>query len=77
MCRPRAFVFVWERENKYVKCIPGQTLWCVPVFYVFKVVGRLYLHGGGLLLFFLVSWVSMFLFLVLVLSSFCCVVHLV
>ena len=37
----------------YVKCIRGQTLWCVPLFYVFKVVGKRYLHGGGLLLFFL------------------------
>ena len=55
MCRPRAFVFLWERENKYVKCIHGQTLWCVPLFYIFKVVGKRYLHGGGLLLFFLSS----------------------
>ena len=53
MCRPRAFVFLWERENKYVKCIHGQTSWCVPLLYVLKVVGKQYLHGGGLLLFFL------------------------
>ena len=58
------FFYGRERENKYVKSIPGQTLWCVPLFYVFKVVGKRYLHEGGLLLFFLVSWVSMFLFFV-------------
>ena len=77
VCRPRAFVFLWERERTSMWNVYLGKLCGVPLFYVFKVVGKRYLHGGGLLLFFLVSWMSMFLFLVWVLSSFCCVVHLV